>query len=398
MIATAPSLTDRGKSLLMRAIGGEQITFTRFKVGSGTLPSGETGDGLNDLITPVLAFAITDMDDTQEGLIALTGEFDNENVTQDFAWREMGIFAHGEDNEEILYAYANDGADASIVRQLNTDVITIQTVTMIIAVGEAENVTAVYSPHQQYALAADLDEHLENRNNPHHVTKAQVGLGNVPNLAPNNMTVTFEEAVNRDNIATGEKLSTLFGKIRKVFTDTIAHITSRNNPHEVTLAQVGGAPASHTHSALDILTGEDNPALPVTAGGTGVKTMQDLRNAIGTNATIGIYTGDGTTKRGMNIGFVPSAVILCDEWGQMWDDTAGVRGGVAVGAYGIRTKSSTSANDATIWNNEKTALLAGADAENDFAGFWINYYAGTDAEDSISTNETGVTYHYIAYR
>lgn len=398
MIATAPSLTDRGKSLLMRAIGGEQITFTRFKVGSGTLPSGETGDGLNDLITPVLAFAITDMDDTQEGLIALTGEFDNENVTQDFAWREMGIFAHGEDNEEILYAYANDGADASIVRQLNTDVITIQTVTMIIAVGEAENVTAVYSPHQQYALAADLDEHLENRNNPHHVTKAQVGLGNVPNLAPNNMTVTFEEAVNRDNIATGEKLSTLFGKIRKVFTDTIAHITSRNNPHGVTLAQVGGAPASHTHSALDINTGENDPALPVTAGGTGVKTMQDLRNAIGTNATIGIYTGDGTTKRGMNIGFVPSAVILCDEWGQMWDDTAGVRGGVAVGAYGIRTKSSTSANDATIWNNEKTALLAGADAENDFAGFWINYYAGTDAEDSISTNETGVTYHYIAYR
>ncbi len=398
MIATAPVLTDQGKSLLMRAIGGETITFTRFKIGSGSLAEGQTVDELMDLITPVLAISISDMDDTQEGLLALTGEFDNSDVVTDFTWRELGIFAHGEDENEILYAYSNDGENAGIMRQLNTDVITLQEVTMIIAIGEAENVTAVYSPHQQYALAADLEEHVNSRINPHRVTKAQIGLGNVPNLAPNDMTVNFEEAVNRDNIATGETLSALFGKIKKVFTDAIAHITSRSNPHEVTLEQVGGAAASHTHSALDILAGENDAALPVTAGGTGVKTMQALRNAIGTNATIGIYTGDGTVKRGMNLGFVPSAVLLCDEWGQYWDDTAGVRGGLAVGAYGIRTKSSTSANDATIWNNEKTALLPGEDTENDFAGFWINYYAGTDAEDSISTNETGVTYHYIAYR
>ena len=143
MIATAPSLTDQGKSLLMRAIGGEQITFTRFKVGSGSLASGQTIDSLTDLITPVLAFAITDMDDTQEGLLALTGEFDNSDVEADFTWRELGIFARGEDNTEVLYAYSNDGADAGIVRQLNTDVITQQEVTMIIAIGEAENVTAV---------------------------------------------------------------------------------------------------------------------------------------------------------------------------------------------------------------------------------------------------------------
>ena len=167
MIATAPALTERGMSLLMRAIGGEQITFTRFKVGSGSLPNGSDGSDLNDLISPVLAIPITDMDDTQSGLISLTGEFDNENVESDFAWRELGIFAHGEDNVEILYAYANDGADASMVRQLNTDVLTIQTVTMIIAVGEAENVTAVYSPHQQYALANDLTAHKNDANNTH---------------------------------------------------------------------------------------------------------------------------------------------------------------------------------------------------------------------------------------
>ena len=394
MIATAPSLTDHGKSLLMRAIGGEAITFTRFKVGSGTLPSGETGDGLNDLITPVLAFSITDMDDSQEGLIALTGEFDNESVTEDFTWREMGIFARGEDNEEILYAYANDGNDASVVRQLNTDVLTIQTVTMIIAIGEAENVTAVYSPHRQYALAEDLTAHTGNTSNPHGVTKEQVGLGNVPNLTPANMTVAFTEASARTNIASGEKLSVMFGKIRKVITDVIDHITNIENPHSVTLAQIGGAAASHTHGADDINDG----ILPLARGGTGVSTLQALRNEIGTNAAIGVYTGDGSVKKGINLGFVPSAIILCDEWGQVWDDTDGVTGGVAVGLYGVRSRDSGSSTHATVWNNQYTALLPGEDNENDFAGFWVNYYAGADATENISTNKIGVVYHYIAYR
>ena len=398
MIATAPSLTDQGKSLLMRAIGGEQITFTRFKVGSGSLASGQTIDALTDLITPVLAFSITDMDDSQEGLLALTGEFDNSDVEADFTWRELGIFAKGEDNTEILYAYSNDGADAGIVRQLNTDVITQQEVTMIIAIGEAENVTAVYSPHQQYALAADLAAHTGSTNNPHGVTKAQVGLGNVPNLAPSNMTVSFEQAANRDNIMTGEKLSVLFGKIKKVFADVISHLTNTSNPHSVTLAQVGGAAATHTHSALDIKSGENDAALPVTAGGTDVKTLNALRNLIGINASVGIYTGDGTQKRGLNLGFKPSAIFLTDEYGRVWDDTDGILGGMAVGLYGIRSMDSSSATDATVWDNQYTALLADEDLENQFAGFYVNYYAGQSAAENISTNKNGVVYHYIAYR
>jgi len=398
MIATAPSLTDQGKSLLMRAIGGETITFTRFKIGSGSLATGQNADELTDLITPVLAFAITDMDDTQEGLLALTGEFDNSDITSDFTWRELGIFAKGEDNTEILYAYSNDGANAGIVRQLNTDVITLQEVTMIIAIGEAEHVTAVYSPHQQYALAEDLTAHTGNTSNPHSVTKEQVGLGNVPNLAPSNMTITFEQAANRDNIATGETLAVLMGKIKKVFADTISHITSGSNPHNVTLAQVGGAAASHSHSALDINADENDPALPVTAGGTGVKSMNALRNAIGINATIGIYTGDGTQKRAMNLGFKPSAILLTDEYGRVWDDTDGILGGMAVGLYGIRSMDSSNANDATIWSNQYTALLPFEDQENQQAGFYVNYYAGSSAEENISTNNTGVVYHYIAWR
>ena len=35
MITKAPKLTDAGERLLIRAIGGEEITFTKFKIGNG---------------------------------------------------------------------------------------------------------------------------------------------------------------------------------------------------------------------------------------------------------------------------------------------------------------------------------------------------------------------------
>ena len=60
--------------------------------------------------------------------------------------------------------------------------------------------------------------------------------------------------------------------------------------------------------------------------------------------------------------------------------------------------TSASANDATVWSDQYTALLADEDLENQFAGFYVNYYAGSTAAENISTNKTGVVYHYIAYR
>ncbi len=71
------------------------------------------------------------------------------------------------------------------------------------------------------------------------VSKSDVGLGNVPNVATNDQTPTFTEASELANINTGEKVSVLFGKIKKAITDLVAHIASKSNPHGVTKAQIG---------------------------------------------------------------------------------------------------------------------------------------------------------------
>ena len=51
------------------------------------------------------------------------------------------------------------------------------------------------------------------------ITAAEVGLGNVPNVATDDQTPTFTTASSRNNLVSGEKLSIMLGKISKFFND-----------------------------------------------------------------------------------------------------------------------------------------------------------------------------------
>ncbi len=63
------------------------------------------------------------------------------------------------------------------------------------------------------------------------LTPANIGLGNVPNVTTNDQTPTFTQATARENIASGNKLSVIFGKIMKWFADlkTVAFSGSYND-------------------------------------------------------------------------------------------------------------------------------------------------------------------------
>ena len=79
-------------------------------------------------------------------------------------------------------------------------------------------------------IKESLDAHIGNKSNPHKVTKAQVGLGNVQNLAPADMPVsTAQAAAIADAKAAGTKAQT----------DLNTHANRRDNPHNVTRAQLG---------------------------------------------------------------------------------------------------------------------------------------------------------------
>ena len=79
-------------------------------------------------------------------------------------------------------------------------------------------------------IKESLDVHIGNKSNPHNVTKAQIGLGNVQNLAPADMPVSAAQAT---AIADAKAAGT------KAQTDLNAHANRRDNPHNVTRAQLG---------------------------------------------------------------------------------------------------------------------------------------------------------------
>ena len=102
------------------------------------------------------------------------------------------------------------------------------------------------------AAASDLTSHTTNTSNPHGVTKSQVGLGNVPNVATNDQTPTFTAATSLATLTSGEKISVAFGKITKAITDLISHIGNKSNPHGITASQVGAAASSHSHTSGEV--------------------------------------------------------------------------------------------------------------------------------------------------
>lgn len=79
-------------------------------------------------------------------------------------------------------------------------------------------------------IKESLDAHIGNKSNPHNVTKAQIGLGNVQNLAPADMPVSTAQAA---SIADAKAAGT------KAQTDLSTHANRKDNPHNVIRAQLG---------------------------------------------------------------------------------------------------------------------------------------------------------------
>ena len=114
-----------------------------------------------------------------------------------------------------------------------------------------------------------IEGHVANKSNPHNVTKEQLGLGNVPNVATNDQTPTYSDASTLSALTSGEKLSAAFGKIAKAVSDLISHLANKSNPHGVTKAQVGLGNVDNTSD-------KDKPIS--TAVQAALKTLTDRNN------------------------------------------------------------------------------------------------------------------------
>ena len=262
-----PYITTGGMELMLRALNGEELIFTHVAIGSGAPPANPrlaTGLTALKMTLDISAASISD------GYISLQCETTNAGVTNGFKVREYGIYAQDMDDstQEVLYAYITETenqADYIPAAGVRTKEIKIAPT---ITVGTAENISAIVNASIEYVPRTEFQTHVNADNNPHGVTKAQVGLGNVQNVAVDNMAPTFTAAsasnLNNLKLSSGSTLKALFGKLKTFVETVIAHLTNYSNPHGVTCEQIDAAPADHSHTSSGF-TG----TLPVSKGGTG---------------------------------------------------------------------------------------------------------------------------------
>ena len=256
-----PTVVESGLNMIVSAMNGSTVNFTKVKLGNGAEP--ETGvESMTDIVNPLFTCNITDYS-ASGNTITVTFLFTNTDVETTFRWSEIGLFASC-NGTESLFAYTNAGDDAESVPANDSGFYEENTYHLTIVVDSTENMTATVRS-QAYASREALDDHIYDYNNPHRVTAEQVGLGSVPNVTTNEQTPTFTEAAELTALTSGQTISTILGKIAKAVRSLISHLEDFNNPHRVTASQIGAAREEHTHTAAEITGG----TISVTRGGTG---------------------------------------------------------------------------------------------------------------------------------
>lgn len=164
-----------------------------------------------------------------------------------------------------------------------------------------------------------LEEHTKNKENPHGVTKKQVGLGDVPNVATNDQTPTYTVPNTESELTSGEKLGIALGKVAKAvkslishLADTTIHVTASeksawnskanashgnhvpdtetasnkkflrndNTWQEVTPANIGAAPSSHNQGASTITAGTFGGKVQANASAMATFTNAQVRDIV----------------------------------------------------------------------------------------------------------------------
>lgn len=167
--------------------------------------------------------------------------------------------------------------------------------------------------------------------NPHNVSKTDVGLGNVPNVTTDNQTPTVTEASARTNLATGDTLKTIIGKIKKYFSDlaSVAFSGSYND-----LSNKPTIPAAQVNSDWNATSGVakilNKPSLAAVATSgaysdlSGTPTIPTVNNSTITikknGTTVDSFTLNQSTGKNIDISVPTKTSDLTNDSGYVTTD------------------------------------------------------------------------------
>lgn len=261
-----PKLTAGGHILMIRAMAGEGLVFSKVALGNGNEPLDYYNlTQIGNCMAEVEILEYT----KEEKYVKLTAVLENASLEADFSWTEVGIFVQDPDGgEDVLYAYGHyrlDGLENCQLVQKNAILKT--PINVYVYVDDIDDVSVVFED-PQYATKAEFKDHLAAKN-PHKITKEDVGLDKIVNAAIEDQTPSFSDKestysyntsgsqLSFSNIFSGEKIGNIFQKIRTAINLLVKHING-NNPHKITPYNIGAAYRSIIDDRIELCAAGDD--------------------------------------------------------------------------------------------------------------------------------------------
>ena len=270
-------ITNAGIELLKNALSGGTITVTAIKSGAGKVDVSalKSQTAVSSIKQSGTVQGVTKTNET----IKIGVLFSNAGLSAGYSMTQLGIYAKGSTGSEVLFAISQSTTGKEVPAESAMPSWSLVH-NFYIKLNNDVKMTATVDPEGYVTfetMQTALNTHTGNKSNPHSVTKSQVGLGNVPNVATNDQTPTYSDTTTLVTLSSGEKISIAFAKIKLAITTLINHLANKSNPHGVTKSQVGLGNVDNKSSAT--IRGELTKGNVTTALGYTPANQTDMTNA-----------------------------------------------------------------------------------------------------------------------
>lgn len=270
-------ITNAGIELLKNALSGGTITVTAIKSGAGKVDVSalKSQTAVSSIKQSGTVQGVTKTNET----IKIGVLFSNAGLSAGYSMTQLGIYAKGSTGSEVLFAISQSITGKEVPAESAMPSWSLVH-NFYIKLNNDVTMTATVDPEGYVTfetMQTALNKHTGNKSNPHSVTKSQVGLGNVPNVATNDQTPTYSDTTTLVTLSSGEKISIAFAKIKLAITTLINHLANKSNPHGVTKNQVGLGNVENKSSAT--IRGELTKGNVTTSLGYTPANQTDMTNA-----------------------------------------------------------------------------------------------------------------------
>lgn len=290
-------ITNAGIELLKNALSGGTITVTAIKSGAGKVDVSalKSQTAVSSIKQSGTVQGVTKTNET----IKIGVLFSNAGLSAGYSMTQLGIYAKGSTGSEVLFAISQSITGKEVPAESAMPSWSLVH-NFYIKLNNDVKMTATVDPEGYVTfetMQTALNTHTGNKSNPHSVTKSQVGLGNVPNVATNDQTPTYSDTTTLVTLSSGEKISIAFAKIKLAITTLINHLANKSNPHGVTKSQVGLGNVENKSSATirgELTKGNVTTALGFTpANQTDMTNAQDAITQLNSDKEYKTYSTDG---------------------------------------------------------------------------------------------------------